>query len=300
MTRNRRSETEALDDIRPEGLDHFSVTIDPSFREELCALIETFGEELPLDRALLLIAKEEYPDLEVGRYTSFLDRLADRALHQASDSGDMTRALTEAIFREANFRGNKENYYDPRNSLLNAVIDRRLGIPITLSIIFMEVARRAGSHAVGIGFPGHFLVRCEADGRTVMLDPFERGALVRRADCERLLKQANGAHAELEPWMLEPASPRQIVIRVLTNLKHAYMLQKDPISAVKAIDRLLLVDPHRWSERRDRGLLFKELNCASAALVDLEAYLENAPETKDLETIKRMLPELKKQRLQLN
>lgn len=263
-------------------------------------MIEAYGDELPLDRTLLLIAKEEYPDLDVGRYTAFLERLADRALHHASDSGDLTRALTGAIFREAAFRGNKENYYDPKNSLLNAVIDRRLGVPITLSVVFMEVARRAGSHAVGIGFPGHFLVRVEAEGRTVMIDPFERGQIVRRADCERLLKQSNGQNAELEPWMLEPSSPRSIVTRVLTNLKHAYMLQKDLINAVKSLDRLLIVDPSRWTDRRDRGLLFMELNCASAAISDLVAYVEHATDKKDLDRIKKVLPQLQKQRSQLN
>lgn len=263
-------------------------------------MVEEYGDEVPLDRAMLLIAKEEYPDLDVGKYLAFLDRLADRALHQASDSGDMARALTDAIFREAGFRGNKENYYDPRNSLLNAVIDRRLGIPITLAIIFMEVARRAGAHAVGIGFPGHFLVRCESYGKNVMLDPFDRGAIVRRSDCERLLKQASGQSAELEPWMLEPTAPRAILVRVLTNLKHAYMLQKDRINAVKTLDRLLIIDPARDTDRRDRGLLFMELNCASAAIRDLESYAQHATDKKDLDMIKRVLPELKKQRSQLN
>jgi regulator of sirC expression with transglutaminase-like and TPR domain len=290
---------EHLDDKAAHGLDDL-VALDASHREELRSLIDSYGDDLPLDRALLLIAKEEYPDVDMGRYLSFLDRLADRAVHHASDTGDLTRALTHAIFQEGGFRGNRENYYDPKNSLLNAVIDRRLGIPITLSIIFMEVARRAGSHAVGIGFPGHFLVRHECDGRAVMLDPFEKGTIVRRADCERLLKSQSGTQTELEPWMLEPASPRAIVLRVLTNLKHAYMLQKDLINAVKAIDRLLIVDHGRWTDRRDRGLLFKELNCAGAAIADLESYAEHATDKKDLDLIRRVLPELRKQRSQLN
>jgi regulator of sirC expression with transglutaminase-like and TPR domain len=276
------------------------VTSDPSHREELRTLIDAYGEDLPLDRALLLVAKEEYPDLDVTKYFELLDRLAERAMRSASDSGDLLRALVHTVFQEAGFRGNKENYYDPKNSLLNAVIDRRLGIPITLSIIFIEVARRAGSHAVGIGFPGHFLVRAEADGRTVLLDPFERGTIMRRSDCERILKASSGAQAELEPWMLEPSTPKAIVLRVITNLKHAYMLQKDLINAVKAIDRLLIVDPARWTDRRDRGLLFMELNCANAAISDLELYRQHATDLKDLDLIDRVLPELKKQRSQLN
>lgn len=276
------------------------VTFDPSHREDLRALIDTYGEDLPLDRALLLIAKEEYPELDLAKYFELLDRLAERAMRIASDNGELTRALVQAVFQEAGFRGNKENYYDPKNSLLNAVIDRRLGIPITLSIIFIEVARRAGSNAVGIGFPGHFLVRCEADGRAILLDPFEKGMALKRSDCERILKASSGAQAELEPWMLEPSTPRSIVLRVLTNLKHAYMLQKDLINAVKAIDRLLIVDPARWTDRRDRGLLFMELNCANAAIADLELYRQHATDRKDLDLIERVLPELKKQRSQAN
>jgi regulator of sirC expression with transglutaminase-like and TPR domain len=133
-----------------------------------------------------------------------------------------------------------------------------------------------------------------------MLDPFDRGAIIKRSDCERILKQAAGPNAELEPWMLEPSSPRSIVVRVLTNLKHAYMLQKDLISAVKAIDRLLIVDPSRPTDRRDRGLLYMELQCVSAAIKDLESFAPHATEKKDLDLLKRVLPELKKQRTMQN
>lgn len=273
------------------------VSLDRSHREELAALVEAYGDDLPLDRSLLLISRDEYPDLEATRYLAVLDRIADRVLNRAADGGDLTRELTHAVFYEAGFRGNRESYHDPRNSHLNVVIDRRLGIPITLAVVFMEVARRVGTHAVGINFPGHFLVRHEVDGRGFMLDPFDRGAIMRRADCERLLSRiSEGAQTELEPWMLSPATPKAIVLRVLTNLKHAYMLQRDLIGAVNAIDRILVVDPARWNDRRDRGLLFMELNCASAALEDLESYAAHATADEDLELIRRVVPKLKKAR----
>lgn len=263
-------------------------------REELEAVISAYGDDLPLDRVLLLIAREEYPDLDIGRYLGVLDQLGDLAARRARTE-DLTVALVRTVFEDGGFRGNTESYYDPRNSLFSEVIDRRLGIPITLAAVFMEVARRAGSRALGIGFPGHFLLRHEARGRAVLLDPFNRGQVVRRSDCQRLLAESAGEGAELEPWMLEPSSPKMMVVRVLTNLKHAYVRQKDLIGAVKAIDRLLIVDPERWVERRDRGLLFVELECVAAALRDLEAYADHAAGGEDVEEIRRVLPDLRRQ-----
>jgi regulator of sirC expression with transglutaminase-like and TPR domain len=264
-------------------------------------LATTCGPSLPLDRVLLLIAKEEYPGVDIGRYLGTLDHFADRARSLSPGGDDLLAAMRTVIFIEGGFRGNGENYYDPRNSMLNEVIDRRLGIPITLSIIYMEVARRLESRVVGIGFPGHFLVRHEIDPeRSILIDPFDKGAIVRRADCERLLKSVSGQTAELEPWMLAPASPRSIVLRVLTNLKHAYMLQKDFVNAVRAIDRILIFDQERWADRRDRGLLYVELGFVGAAVNDLELYVEHASSGKDVDLIRRVLPSLKKKVSVLN
>jgi regulator of sirC expression with transglutaminase-like and TPR domain len=271
------------------------VRIETAHREELQVLVEAFGDELPLDRTMLLLAREEYPEVDVRRYLGQLDRLADRARIRATQMSDLQRAMAETLFVDEGFRGNADQYYDPKNSLLNEVIDRRLGIPITLSIVYMETARRVGTRASGIGFPGHFLVRHELADRSVLVDPFNGGSIVRRADCERLLENVTGGSAELEPWMLTPATPKNIILRVLTNLKHAYMLRKDFINAVKAIDRLLIIDPSRWSDRRDRGLLFVELECVSAAVRDLESYLEHAPEGADVEVIRRVIPSLRAQ-----
>lgn len=258
-------------------------------------LVERYGDDVPIDRFLLLIAKEEYPSVDVGRYLGMLDALADRALELSKDTGDLAKALTQTLFFEAGFKGNAKNYYDPKNSFLNEVIDRRLGIPITLSIVYMEVARRAGARAVGVGFPGHFLVRHDTGSRSLLLDPFEKGALVGRTECERLLGSLTGGPTTLEPWMLEPSTPRAIVVRVLANLKQAYMLKRDFINAVKTIDRLLIVEPDRWLDRRDRGLLFIELDCPKAAISDLEAYLQHGGSDQGADVLRRLIPELKKQ-----
>lgn len=298
---------------------------EPKSRDELRAIVAIAGDELPLDRVLLHIAQEEYPDLSVDQYLGRLDALARAVRVRAGATGNVVAALRDELFGAAGFRGNEQNYYDPKNSMLNEVIDRRLGIPITLAIVYLEVARRVGTRAVGVGFPGHFLVRHELDpdddavqseggsggarvaspitafeGRALLIDPFARGATVRRADCERLLCQVQGPSAELEPWMLAPASPRAIVIRVLTNLKHAYMLIKDHASAVRAIDRLLIFDPSRTSELRDRGLLLAELDCVGAAVRDLETYLERGAPAPEVELVERVLPGLRKKIAQLN
>lgn len=270
-------------------------------REALGALIEAYGEELPLDRALLSIALEEYPEIDASHYLSALDALAERALARAGELGGQQPAIAETLFTEANFRGNGDNYYDPENSLLNVVLDRKVGIPITLSIVYIEVARRAGSRAVGIGFPGHFLVQHEVDGQKLLIDAFNRGSVLERADCRRILAGLTEERPpNLEPWMLAPSSPRAIVARVLTNLKNAYLLEHDFIGAVKAIDRLLVVDPDRETERRDRGLLYAELGMANAAVKDLEDYLERALPGPELSSIRGLIPALRAASRRLN
>jgi regulator of sirC expression with transglutaminase-like and TPR domain len=281
-------------------LDGSVTALESESREALREIVER-GSDLPLDRVLLLIAKEEYPGVEIEAYLGALDRLALRAQSLMHQYDGLAGAIRQAIFIEGGFRGNGENYYDPKNSMLNEVIDRRLGIPITLSIIYMEVARRLGSRALGVGLPGHFLVRHElGEDCSILIDPFDQGAIIRRSDCERLLKRVNGPSAELEAWMLAPASPTSIVVRVLTNLKHAYMLQRDYVNAVRAIDRLLIFDRDRWADRRDRGLLFVELGCVGAAVTDLEAYLENGGRGPEADLIRRVLPELRKKVSLLN
>lgn len=268
--------------------------------EVLQDLVDGYGEDIPLDRALLAIAREEYPKINERHYLTALDDLADRVLERAEHTGRQQRAMAETLFGEANFRGNGDNYYDPKNSLLNVVLDRKLGIPITLSIVYIEVARRAGTRAVGIGFPGHFLVQHEVDGRKLLIDPFDRGTVVDAEDCQRILNGLTGGEQELERWMLAPSSPRAIVARVLTNLKHAYLLERDFIGAVKAIDRLLTVDPDRETERRDRGLLYAELGMANSAVSDLEHYLENALPGEEIEAIEKLIPTLRSAARRLN
>jgi regulator of sirC expression with transglutaminase-like and TPR domain len=179
--------------------------------------------------------------------------------------------LLRLLCVEWGFAGNRAAYYDPRNSMLNEVIDRRVGIPITLSIVLIEVARRLDLDLRGVGMPGHFLVRTVADP-PLFLDMFG-GSVVSQPDCERLMRRAQGDDAVLLPEHLGPAQPREILARVLTNLKQIYIDADDLAAALACSDRILLLQPDAPLELRDRGLIYARLECFRAALADIERYV---------------------------
>ena len=253
--------------------------------ESLASLVGEYGDQLPLDQAMLSIAREEYPSLESSAYLGMLDEWAEWARAMAVPP---RLALRRVIFEMAGFKGNDAHYYDPENSLLNRVMDRRIGIPITIAIIYLEVARRLDEPAVGVGFPGHFLVRHD----DVLIDPFSGGRVVTRRDCEAMLQRVASKKVSIEPWMLSSVTPLAILGRVLTNLKNAYLMKRDLIMAAKSIDRLLTVDPNRTTELRDRGLIYAELGLPSAALADLTRYLE-VSKARDRGVIENLLPTLR-------
>ena len=266
----------------------------------LSALVEAHGrDQLPLAGALFALSLEEYPELDPAPYEARLDALAARVRALTHRVGEL-QAVRQALFEEEGFAGNEAQYYDRENSFLHEVMDRRLGLPITLSVIYVEVVRRAGGRADGVGFPGHFLVRHEIAGRPVLVDAFAQGTVRGEADLTALLRRAAGPGAELAPWMLEPAAPIDVVTRVLVNLKHAYVLAEDLVGAVTALDRLLGLDPDRAEERRDRGLLYGQLGLAAAAVRDLERYVEERPEADDRARVLGLLPRLRDKRGQLN
>lgn len=265
----------------------------------LKTLLDAHGDDLPLAEALLAVALEEHPDLDPAPYLRRLDDLAARVevlIHQVGT----LQAMRQALFEEAGLQGNDGQYYDRGNSLLNEVLDRGLGLPITLSVVYIEVARRAGQQAEGVGFPGHFLVRHHLPHNAVLVDPFGGGQVVGQSELAALLERTSGSRVTLEPWMTNPTPPRQIVTRVLTNLKHAYVLAEDLVGAVTALDRLLLVDPSRFEEQRDRGLLYGQLGLGQAATQDLEAYLAAVPDAPDRDRIQGLLPHLQVLRGELN
>lgn len=259
--------------------------------EALSGLKARHEADLPLAETLLALALEEYPELEPEPYIERLDGLAGRVRALTGRVGELA-AARQALFEEAGFEGNTEAYYDPQNSLLNVVMDRRRGLPITLAAIYVEVVRRAGGRAYGVGFPGHFLAAHEIAGRSVFVDPFRGGQVQGPEALEAMLSEAAGVPAKLEPWMTEPNDGLAVAVRVLTNLQHAYLLAEDRVGAVTALDRLLALAPERVDARRDRGLLYAQLRLPQAALPELEAYVAACPTASDTPRILALLPQL--------
>lgn len=236
--------------------------------------------------AALVIARLEYPRLDATAYLEQLDALGeaarrelDRRASQAGDPSGQTpiRVFNRFLFEEQGFTGNRERYEDPRNSCLNEVLDRRTGIPITLSLVYMEVGRRAGLQIEGVNFPGHFLVQVPHGGssrRHQILDPFHGGALLSEHDCRRLLQKHVGSEVAFSKSLLAPATRTQIVVRMLLNLKRLYVHMRSFPQARDATELLLAVTPSALSELRDRGLLAFHLNDVTSALRDLQTYLK--------------------------
>jgi regulator of sirC expression with transglutaminase-like and TPR domain len=249
--------------------------------------------EVDLAEAALWIAAEEYPELDVREYLARLEQLADAALERVRGAGSaLERAgrLNEFLYRESGFAGNRADYYDARNSFLNDVIDRRTGIPITLAIVWVWIAGRLGLPARGVGFPGHFLVRILGPDE-ILVDPFA-GALVTRAECESRLRAAAGADVPFDPALLEPSSSREILARVLRNLKQIWLAREDWPRALACAERILLLAPDSPLELRDRGLLFARLECFAAAEADLRSFLALAPEDASADAVRAQLVEL--------
>jgi len=241
--------------------------------DELKAAIAIPGDGLA--RAALVIARLEYPRLDPTPFLDRLESLGARAAERmlGTDPTARVAGLNAVLFEEEAFAGNSDRYDDPRNSCLNMVLDRRTGIPITLSLVYMDVARRAGLHLEGVNFPGHFLVRYPGDlGRDLIIDPFHAGAVLSEQDCRRLLDNARSDVA-FKRSLLAPASPVRIAIRILTNLKRLYVGMRSFPQARAATDLLIALSPASADDLRDRGLLAYQLNDYAAALRDLEASL---------------------------
>jgi regulator of sirC expression with transglutaminase-like and TPR domain len=226
----------------------------------------------------LMIARLECPQLDPGPYLTQLDAMGDAVRERLVSSGclDDVRAAETAVdvlnaylFDEQGFTGNRDRYDDPSNSFLNEVLERRTGIPITLAVVYMEVARRVGIDIDGVNFPGHFLMRCAP----MILDPFHRGARLSEHDCRRLLERHVGEEAAFDPALLAPATKPQMLTRMLLNLKRIYVRLHSFPQARNVTELLLAVDPPALAELRDRGLLAYHMNDFSAALRDLQQYL---------------------------
>jgi len=258
---------------------------------------------IDLAQACLMIAEDAYPSLDVGRYVGEIERMALRLrtrMPRSSGAEERIVALNEFLFEDLGYWGNADDYYDPRNSYLNEVIDRKTGIPITLSILYMEVGRRVGLPLEGVSFPGHFLVRVRVGAGVLVLDPFAGGApqsedelrqRLQRVIPEGVASDVPVAELPLDQF-LEPASKRQILSRVLRNLKGIYRETDKPERMLQVLNRMLVVAPDAHAELRDRGYVYQRLECWRAALKDLTDYAQLEPDAPDLDEVRVRMMEL--------
>jgi regulator of sirC expression with transglutaminase-like and TPR domain len=267
----------------------------PSARSRFAAEVGKPESELNLAAAALLIAAEEYPQLSPEPYLRRLDELAERVRDRVWDATPPVVVLDDisrVLFQEEGYRGNRSEYYDPRNSFLNDVLDRRLGIPITLSVIYLEVSWRLGIPLHGVNFPGHFLIRYDGEAVKLLVDPFQSGAVRFEDEAQGLLDHVYGGSVAMQPDFLRVADRKDILVRLLSNLKGVYLNRRDDARALNAIERILLIRPDAADEERDRGVVLTRLERPGDAAEALLRYLELRPDAPDEARVRLLLEQL--------
>lgn len=248
---------------------------------EIAALDESV---FSLDRAALAIGLEEYPELDIDYYLRRLDTLAARTevlVGHTRSAINVIEGLNEVLFIQEGLRGNNEDYYDPRNSYVNEVLDKKCGIPISLSVIYMEVARRIGFHLEGVGFPGHFVMKHSSREKEILIDAFNQGRILMTNDLQELLDRIYGGTVSVQPAFLQPMDKKGIISRMLFNLKGIYYQKEEYYKALSIVEWVLMLNPGMSSEIRDRGLLYMQTSLFAKALADLEYYLRHTSSPED-------------------
>ncbi|WP_431273731.1 SirB1 family protein [Variovorax ureilyticus] len=273
----------------------------PTALEYFESLVKS-DEQFPLLEAAASIAQDEYPELDVQQVLGDVDQLLARLKRRLpADAAPLQRlrALNQFFFHDLSFGGNVNDYYDPDNSYLNAVLRTRRGIPISLAVLWMELAHGLGLQARGVGFPGHFMLKVTLPKGQVVIDPFTGKSLSREELSERLepYKRSNGLVGDFDVPLglyLQPATPREIIGRMLRNLKEIHHAQEDWQRAIAVQDRLVALLPEAWGEYRDRGLAHAEQGNSALAVRDLETYLAHAEEALDIDTIAERVAALRR------
>jgi regulator of sirC expression with transglutaminase-like and TPR domain len=253
-------------------------------------------EQISLAKAALFFAQTQYPDLNPDDYLTKLDAIASVLQEKLPDNSyplKMIQTINQYLFEELRFTGNTRDYYDPRNSYLHEVLDRKLGIPISLSILYLEIAQRLNFPMVGIGMPGHFLIRPNFEDAGIFVDAFNQGEILFPEDCESRLQQVYQQPVKLESAFLQAISNRQILVRMLTNLKIIYINNHLYEKALQVINSLLILMPDSDMELRDRGLLYYQMGDGEHAIVDLETYLKLSPNAQDAPAIYQLLEQIR-------
>lgn len=267
-----------------------------SARQQFASEVSQADDAIDLAKAALYMAQEEDPALDPDASVAMLDRFAEEVRPRLPAERYPLRILkciSQYLFEELEFRGNTESYYDPRNSFLHDVLARRTGIPITLSLVYLEVARRLEFPMVGIGMPGHFLIRPEFEGAAIYVDAFHKGEILFPEDCQERLQQVYQQPVAMRPEFLAPVTRQQFLTRLLTNLKFIYIRQQNWARSLAAVERLLILSPNDPSERRDRGLMCYQLGQFEVAMRDFELYLAMVPDAGDAADIRSIVVRLR-------
>lgn len=266
-----------------------------TYMQEFSRIASLPDEQVDLARAALLIASLEYPDLDIEQQLGLLDSLSAAAARRIGTDTDplaSVNQLSEYLFDEVGFRGNQEDYYDPRNSFLNEVLLRRIGIPISLSLVCIEVGRRLGIPLIAIGMPGHLLVR-HRDVPEWFIDPFNGGVLLSQAECQQRLGEIVPATISWDLAYLTPIRNLEFLSRMLRNLKGIYLQQQDYLRALAVLDPLVIIQPEATQELRDRGAVSYRLGRYQDALDDLQSYLSATAPAKDTGSVERLMEQIR-------
>ena len=274
--------------------------------ERFRQMVTGADEAINLAECALLVASAEYPGLDVAECLTQIESLAETLklrLRADISPADRLILLNHYLFDELGFRGNSAEYYDPRNSFLSDVLERRLGIPLTLAIVYIEIGRRVGLPLSGVSFPGHFLVKCALRDGAVVIDPYARGVSLGFDDLKQRLREMDSS---LEPSrsvvaaLLASAGNKEILLRLLRNLKSIYTRRENWLQALWVTEHIICVTPDVAEEYRDRGMFYLNLECFRAALFDLKAYLTMLPTARDAESVRSRLVELQSAAARLN
>lgn len=278
----------------------------PDVIQAFAALVrpEIEDERIDLLRAALTFARIEYPELDIEQYVRRLEEIAARVAVKIPETGDPAQsiaAVNQVLFHEEMFRGNTVDYYNPRNSFLNDVLDRRLGIPITLAAVYMEIGRRVGFPLFGVGMPGHFLLKhYDVGGHSFLIDAFDRGQMVNEEDCQKKLNQIYSGQLSLRPEFLLPVTRRQMLTRMLNNLKIIYLERRNFRRAVEVVDLILVIYPRSPEDVKQRAVLRYNLDDYRGAIDDFEEYVKMSPDASDTEEIRQVTLAIRRSMAKMN
>ena len=260
------------------------------FRTLFSQIVQKPDDDIQLDRAALYLAGEEYPEIDVPSHLAELDAFAAQIslrVNYDTAPADLARAIAGYLFDEVGFHGNSGEYYDPDNSFLNRVLETRTGIPITLSLVFLEVGRRLGLRCSGVGLPGHFIVGLDDSGE--YLDPFNSGVVLSTGDCRDLLLKMSGGRLEWTDEFLTPCTKHDILFRMLNNLKSVYIQNNRYAKAIGVIQRMVIISPGPPSLYQEQAWCHAQQQEYRLAIETLEAYLQMADSPEDSKRVREQI-----------